>query len=47
VLTPEQFWGLTVSELWWTIEAVRPERTFGRMSEAEVEQIYAETYGDG
>jgi hypothetical protein len=31
-------------ELWWLFEAARPPKTFGRMSEAEVREIWQETY---
>jgi hypothetical protein len=32
-------------ELWWLIEARKPVRMYGRMTEDEVEEIYFETYG--
>jgi hypothetical protein len=32
-------------EFWWLVEAKQPVRMYGSMTEAEVQQIYEETYG--
>ncbi len=32
-------------EFWWWVEAKRPPKMYGKMTEAEVEEIYEETYG--
>lgn len=34
-------------EFWWMWEANRPPKSFGRLSESEVREIYEETYGPG
>jgi hypothetical protein len=46
-MTAEQFWRLSPTELWWWVEAKRPVRMYGRMTEDEVRQIYDEAYGPG
>lgn len=46
-MTPEQFWRAQPREIWWLIAARRPRPMFGRMSEDEVESLYAETFDDG
>ena len=38
---------MTPRELWWFIEAKTPAKMYGSMTEAEVRQIYEETYGTG
>lgn len=36
---------MTITEMWWYIEARRPVRMYGDMTEHEVKAIYEETYG--
>ena len=33
-------------EYWWLLEANRPKRMYGNMTEDEVQEIYEEAYGD-
>lgn len=40
-----EFWAMTPAELWWFLEAKKPPKMYGAMSEDEVRQIYEETYG--
>lgn len=44
-MRPKDFWSLTPEEFWWNVELRKPVKMFGKMTEAEVEQIYKETYG--
>jgi hypothetical protein len=42
------FWASDPVELWWIIEACRPQKIYaGGMTEDEVAEIYEEAYGDG
>ena len=45
-MRPRDFWRLTPAEFWWLIDAKKPVKMYGKMSEAEVAQIYQETYGE-
>jgi hypothetical protein len=48
-MRPAEFWRLTPAEFWWLMEAHKPVKIYGKriqMTEAEVAEIYAETYGD-
>lgn len=44
-LSPDQFWRLTPREWWWLHDARQPPRMYGSLSEAEVAELYDETYG--
>lgn len=44
-MRPKDFWRLSPEEFWWLVSAKRPAKMYGSMSEAEVAEIYAETYG--
>jgi hypothetical protein len=44
-IKPSEFWRLTPKEVWWFIEALKPIRMYGDMSESEVVEIYRKTYG--
>ena len=45
-MSPAEFWSLTPAEVWWLVEANRPVRMYGSMTEMEVEELYRKTYGD-
>lgn len=45
-MKPSDFWGLTPTELWWFLEAKKPIKMYGSMTEYEVATIYRETYGE-
>jgi len=45
-MAPSEFWGLTPAEFYWILEAKRPLRMYGRMTEYEVDEIYQDAYGD-
>jgi hypothetical protein len=44
-LTRDQFWKADPRELWWLVEAVKPPKMYGKMTEDEVAEIYEEAYG--
>ena len=44
-VSPAEFWSLHPTEFWWLLEAKRPARMYGSMTETEVREIYHETYG--
>ena len=45
-MSPSEFWSLHPTEFWWLVEANRPVKMYGDMTEDQVRQIYEETYGD-
>jgi hypothetical protein len=45
-MRPKDFWRLTPAEFWWLLDAKKPVKFYGKMSEFEVAQIYNETYGE-
>lgn len=45
-MRPKDFWRMTPAEFHWLMEAKRPRTMYGKMTEDEVEAIYAEAYGD-
>lgn len=46
-MTPSQFWAMHPTEIHWVLEAIRPVKMYGNMTEDEVAEIYEETYGNG
>ena len=44
--TPDAFWRMTPTELWWLVEAHRKPPDYGRLTEDEVRELYEEAYGD-
>jgi hypothetical protein len=44
-MTPEQFWRTHPRDYWLLLEANRPPKMFGKMTEDEVRQIYEEDHG--
>lgn len=44
-MSPSEFWAMQPVEICWLLEAKRPPVMYGSMTEAEVKQIYEETYG--
>jgi hypothetical protein len=47
-MTRVDFWASDPVELWWFVEAARPQKTYaGGMTESEVAEIYEEAYGHG
>ncbi len=44
-MRPKDFWALTPREFWWLIDANKPVKMYGNMSEDLVAEIYEETYG--
>jgi len=46
LLSREEFWSSHPIELWWLIEANKPVKMYGRMTEDEVAEIYEEEYGE-
>jgi len=46
-MRPKDFWRLTPAEFWWLLDAKKPVKMYGKMTEYEVAAIYAETYGSG
>jgi hypothetical protein len=45
-MRPKDFWRLTPTEFWWLVDAKRPVKMYGSMTEFEVAQIYEDTYGE-
>lgn len=43
---PSEFWALHPIEFYWLMEAKRPTKMYGSMTEAEVAEIYDEAYGN-
>lgn len=39
-ISPRDFWSLHPDEFWWISAAKKPVKTYGKMTEAEVEEIY-------
>ncbi len=46
-MRPKDFWRLHPKEFWWLFEARKPVKMYGKMTEAEVAEIYNDAYGDG
>lgn len=44
-MKPKDFWRLTIPEFWWLVDAHKPVKMYGSMTEYEVAAIYEETYG--
>lgn len=44
-MRPDDFWRLHPVEFWWLVEANRAPKTFGKMTEAEVAEMYEDAYG--
>lgn len=44
-MRPKDFWRLTPTEFWWLVEANKPVKMYGKMTEYEVKAIYEEAYG--
>lgn len=44
-MRPKDFWDLTVPEFWWLVDAKKPVKMYGSMTEYDVKKIYEETYG--
>lgn len=46
-MRPVDFWSLHPTEFYWLLDAKRPRKTYaGGMSEAVVEELYEEAYGE-
>lgn len=45
-MRPVDFWGLSPLEFRWLLEVYKPVKMYGKMSEAEVAELYAKAYGD-
>lgn len=45
-MRPKDFWRLTSQEFWWLLDAKKPVKMFGKMTESEVAEIYADAYGE-
>jgi hypothetical protein len=45
-MRPKDFWRLRPIEFWWLLDAKRPPKMYGSMTEQQVAQIYMETYGE-
>lgn len=39
-MTPEQFWRLNPVEFWWMLDARRPRKKYGSLSEDDVAELY-------
>jgi hypothetical protein len=39
-MLPETFWSMSPLEFWWMVDARRPSKKYGTLTEAEVEEIY-------
>lgn len=39
-MTPDQFWRMHPRELWWLIEAKRPPKRYGSLTEDEMESLH-------
>lgn len=44
-MRPKDFWELTTTEVLWLLDANKPVKMYGKMTEYEVAAIYEETYG--
>ena len=45
-MKPDDFWGMTARELWWLLEAKRPQQGYaGGMTEEQVAELYEANYG--
>lgn len=45
-MRPKDFWKLTPVELMWLIEAKRPVKMYGKLTEDEVAELYQYAYGE-
>lgn len=44
-MSPRDFWDLTPDQFWLLMDANKPVKMYGKMTEYEVKSIYEETYG--
>lgn len=44
-MSPAEFWELHPDEIWWILDARRPAKMYGKMTEDEVRKIYEEDFG--
>jgi len=45
-MRPKDFWRVTPWEFWLLVEAKRPVKMYGKLTEFEVAEIYADAYGE-
>lgn len=45
-MRPKDFWKLTPIEAMWLVDAKKPVKMYGKMTEHEVAEIYRQTYGE-
>lgn len=41
-MTPEQFWRLHPLEFWWIVDARKPPKRYGSLSENDVAELHEE-----
>jgi hypothetical protein len=44
-VTPRDFWHMHPQEVFWLIDAKKPVKMFGNMTEDEAEELYRQQYG--
>ena len=44
-MTRSEFWDCHPIELWWLLEAKKPVKMYGNMTEYEVKEIYEDEFG--
>lgn len=44
-MTRAEFWEMHPVEFWWLVEAKKPVKMYGSMSEDEVREIYEKAHG--
>lgn len=44
-MRPKDFWRLSREEFEWLVDAKKPVKMYGKMTESEVAEIYNDAYG--
>jgi len=46
-LAPAQFWALAPVEFWWQVDARRPRKSYGSLTEADMDEMIAMLEANG
>lgn len=44
-MSPSEFWSLRPIEFWWLVDARKPAKQYGDLSEAEAQELYEIAHG--